>query len=480
MKLFAIVLILCATTTKSTKAQSNCVTPENYYGICSQFNFCPQVVNAYRSRNQQYVAAAQRVCGGNLFCCAMPTNRGQLRPQQHTIRQPMVSYRPSNPFVAQTQQQPIRIVRQQPGINFRSVFNTDGVPSEFVSYRAGQYCRGPDSSEGACLDINSCEPLLRELYTRYSDYYFIEYVRLSNRNCGGTGYVVCCPAATPRDEQPSSPAPNPASVSPSSSVGVCGVVVRSFKKIVGGKASKISDWPWTALLAYPELSSESPFKCGGALVSSRHVVTAAHCIRNDLSYVRLGEYDLSTDAETRHEDIRVAQKERHPNYRTANGRNDIGIIWLERDVQFSNTIKPICLPSSPQLRSKSYINYNPFVVGWGKTMEGGASSNVLQELQIPILDNNVCRDSYRRMNRLVTEDQFDAGVICAGVLSGGKDTCQGDSGGPLMIPENTNAGIKFYLIGVVSYGVGCARPEIPGVYSSVQYFIDWILAKIAN
>lgn len=68
-------------------------------------------------------------------------------------------------------------------------------------------------------------------------------------------------------------------------------------------------------------------------------------------------------------------------------------------------------------------------------MEGGTAANVLQELQIPVLANEVCRDSYQRAKRLITADQFDTGVICAGVLSGGKDTCQGDSGGPLMIPE---------------------------------------------
>nr|XP_014099091.2 venom protease [Bactrocera oleae] len=198
------------------------------------------------------------------------------------------------------------------------------------------------------------------------------------------------------------------------------------------------------------------------------------------SYVRLGEYDLSTDTETQHQDISVLKQERHPNYNTANGRNDIGIVWLQRNVQFIDNIKPICLPSSQQLRSKSYLNYTPFVAGWGKIMEGGTAANVLQELQIPVLANEVCRDSYQRAKRLITADQFDTGVICAGVLSGGKDTCQGDSGGPLMIPETVGGNIQFYLIGVVSYGVGCARPEIPGVYMSVQYFVDWILAKIAT
>lgn len=81
------------------------------------------------------------------------------------------------------------------------------------------------------------------------------------------------------------------------------------------------------------------------------------------------------------------------------------------------------------------MRYTPFVAGWGKTMEGGQSANVLQELQIPVFENEVCRIRYQQQKRLFTENQFDEAVICAGELSGGKDTCQGDSGGPLMMPE---------------------------------------------
>ncbi|XP_017492290.1 PREDICTED: venom serine protease Bi-VSP-like, partial [Rhagoletis zephyria] len=332
MKKIYVLVIFCLVLTNSIEAQSNCITPENYYGICTQFNTCPQVVNAHRARNQQYVAAAQRVCGGNLFCCAIAANT----PQRQTVYQPTVSHRPSNPFLAQTQ--PTRTVRQPLSLDLRSIFNTDGVSPQFVNQRAGQYCRAPDSSEGACIEINSCEPLLREIYSRYSDQNYVEYLRASNRNCGGYGYAVCCPSAVANNVAPSQPAPNPAPNPSTGSAGGCGAVLRSFKKIVGGKASKISDWPWAALLAYPALSSGSPFKCGGALVSSRHVVTAAHCIRNDLSFVRLGEYDLSTDSETRHQDVRVARKERHPNYNSRNGRNDIGMVWLASNVQFSNNI----------------------------------------------------------------------------------------------------------------------------------------------
>jgi len=216
--------------------------------------------------------------------------------------------------------------------------------------------------------------------------------------------------------------------------------------------------------------------------------------------VRLGEHDLTTDKEADHVDIRIAkvrtsypncflylnmilsvlQKVAHPQYNRRNHRGDIAILYLKRNVEFTNLISPICMPSSPSLRSKSYVDTYPFVIGWGRTMEGGQSATVLNELMIPVLDNEICRNSYAKLRRYFSHDQFDKAVICAGELAGGKDTCQGDSGGPLMTSEGLGSQMRFYLIGVVSYGVGCARAEVPGVYTSSQFFMDWILEKLAE
>lgn len=108
-------------------------------------------------------------------------------------------------------------------------------------------------------------------------------------------------------------------------------------------------------------------------------------------------------------------------------------------------ICPICLPASAQLRNKSYLGHHPFVAGWGRLMEGGRSSNILQELQIEVMDNSVCRQSYQANNRLVSNQQFDNTVVCAGDLGGGRDTCGGDSGGPLMVAEVCNSK-KFVIV----------------------------------
>lgn len=101
-------------------------------------------------------------------------------------------------------------------------------------------------------------------------------------------------------------------------------------------------------------------------------------------------------------------------------------------------------------------------------------SAILQQVQVPVQKNNVCKDGFLDAGELVSMKQFFEGVICAGDLRGGKDTCQGDSGGPLMLPIHENGRFPFYQIGVISYGVGCAQPNTPSIYTNIAYFSEWI------
>lgn len=153
---------------------------------------------------------------------------------------------------------------------------------------------------------------------------------------------------------------------------------------------------------------------------------------------------------------------------------------METAVSYTERIHPVCIPKDPPLRTQSFVDYELYVAGWGRTQEGGKSAEVLQQLPLPVWENDICRDKYSSQRRLNSKDQFDEATICAGILTGGMDTCQGDSGGPLMYPQKEDDIIRFYLIGVVSYGIGCARADIPGVYTNVANFIDWIEQKIAS
>lgn len=88
---------------------------------------------------------------------------------------------------------------------------------------------------------------------------------------------------------------------------------------------------------------------------------------------------------------------------------------------------------------------------------------------------------YENVGKLISERQFNDLVLCAGVLKGGMDSCQGDSGGPLMIPTGRlSEPTVYYQIGIVSYGIGCARADVPGVYTRVSSFVEWIEEKVAE
>lgn len=147
---------------------------------------------------------------------------------------------------------------------------------------------------------------------------------------------------------------------------------------------------------------------------------------------------------------------------------------------FLDYIRPICLPFKEPLRSRRFTDQNPMVAGWGLTSEWSSpteQSNVLLELQVPVIDNNDCRNYYKKIGDDATALQFSDRVICAGIHRG-KSTCTGDSGGPLVLPIADNGTFPYYLIGLVSYAEGCARRNLPTVYTNIPYHIDWIQEKI--
>lgn len=116
--------------------------------------------------------------------------------------------------------------------------------------------------------------------------------------------------------------------------------------------------------------------------------------------------------------------------------------------------------------------------GWGHLKEKGKISTVLQQVQIPIISNSECKEEYRKLGRTIKDIQYGETILCAGLEAGGKDSCQGDSGGPMMLPMHENGKFSFYQIGISSYGIGCARPNSPGVYTNVRTYNEWIKSKL--
>lgn len=130
------------------------------------------------------------------------------------------------------------------------------------------------------------------------------------------------------------------------------------------------------------------------------------------------------------------------------------------------------MPTSYELRKRSFLNEHPYIAGWGRTSEDGPRSSLLLHGQVNVITNSDCKEKIRLKGAVRKEYQFDTYVMCA--EASGIDACNGDSGGPLMLSINQNGTSAFHQIGIVSYGIGCARFNSPGVYSNVQYYANWI------
>jgi len=235
----------------------------------------------------------------------------------------------------------------------------------------------------------------------------------------------------------------------------CGIPNRS-DRIVGGVKTEVNEYPWQVGLV--SRNGRTPF-CGGTLISDRHVMTAAHCTAGQsASNIRiiLGEHKTDDASQTK---VEVATITDDPLYNSNTMKNDFSILTLKEPVTFTREISPACLPSDT---NQLYAGQVATVSGWGTLQSNGNQPTVLMEVDVTVTTQTVCRNVYG--NDISTIN------ICA--MDAGKDSCQGDSGGPLVIQENG----RFALIGVVSYGYGCAQPNVPGVYARVTARKDWIVA----
>ncbi|KAH8394902.1 hypothetical protein KR222_009436, partial [Zaprionus bogoriensis] len=179
-------------------------------------------------------------------------------------------------------------------------------------------------------------------------------------------------------------------------------------------------------------------------------------------YARVNRYGTWIKNHTKQACLRVARVLVHPNYSTRNFDSDIALIRFNEPVRLGTDMHPVCLPAP----TETYAGQTAVVTGWGALSEGGPISDTLQEVEVPILSQQECRNSNYGIEKITDN------MICAGyVEEGGKDSCQGDSGGPMHV---IGAGQSYQLAGIVSWGEGCAKPGSPGVYTRVSNFNQWI------
>lgn len=233
-------------------------------------------------------------------------------------------------------------------------------------------------------------------------------------------------------------------------------------RVVGGKLARENSWPWQVLIVYSANGMEG--LCGGSILTPGWILTAAHCVVNEKGQVQnasgfrvvSGTADLDRPGKV----SRVRRVVQHPRYgaTTPGFHNDIALLELVEPAHG----QPVTLAAETG-EARSLTASGRFVVtGFGTTSEGGNISKRLLEVSVPPVPRETCNRTYGGLLR--------EGQICAGGEAG-RDSCQGDSGGPL---HALTADGKVVQVGVVSFGKGCARPGVPGVYTDVAAYRSWI------
>ncbi|KAM8876295.1 LOW QUALITY PROTEIN: hyaluronan-binding protein 2 [Synchiropus picturatus] len=239
-------------------------------------------------------------------------------------------------------------------------------------------------------------------------------------------------------------------------------------RIFGGKKSLPGAHPWQVSLQTRDLNSQGPFShiCGGTLLDSCWVLTAAHCIKSGVEMqVMMGGVDL-VKSEHYKQVIPVERAFVHEDYRESPFalHNDIAMLKLRFTdkplcAQETRFVKTACLPSQPFLNGSECV-----ISGWGVTETQKYGTNQLLDTQVVLISQEKCQAPH------VYGKALDDSMFCAGNLKGGVDSCQGDSGGPLVCEKDGT----HYLVGVVSWGDGCGKKYKPGVYANVRRFTEWI------
>jgi hypothetical protein len=243
-------------------------------------------------------------------------------------------------------------------------------------------------------------------------------------------------------------------------------------QIVGGQPANPGEYPWMAALVDSGTSNpEFGQFCGGSLIDPQWVLTAAHCVFANNGTVAppsaidvvVGINNLSdgptagSSGQRRH----LSQIIVHPNYNSNTNDSDIALLHLASAVTLNGTVQTIT-PLGSGNAALANAGVDAVVTGWGDTTGNDNYSNELREVTVPIVSNTSCNQVYGGIT---------SNMLCAGYAAGGKDSCQGDSGGPLIVPNGSGG---WFLAGAVSFGTGCALPNIPGVYARISPFKSWI------
>jgi len=235
-------------------------------------------------------------------------------------------------------------------------------------------------------------------------------------------------------------------------------------KIINGEKSGSGSWPFMVALVSKNRDVYSGQFCGASFLGGRYILTAAHCVDSkegqDLDAV-IGISDLTQSDVAAHR-YSVKEVYVHENYPDASDGNDIAILELEREVNYTAVNL-----ADRHLRNNLAVGKMLTVMGWGDQdprPDNIKFDNELYQVDVPLVEQALCPDDVGSKDN----------AFCAGYVNGGYDSCQGDSGGPIVVASANG----YEQLGIVSWGYGCAEAGNYGVYANVSHFSDWIAGKM--
>jgi Trypsin len=233
---------------------------------------------------------------------------------------------------------------------------------------------------------------------------------------------------------------------------------RQRGRIAGGLFADPGQFPWQVALIKAGWNPKDGAFCGGSIVAPRWILTGAQGEDQD---VFVGSVDLNNGGQI----LKVAGIYKHQRFRPLTFDNDVALLLLSADITSG---QPIALlqPSEapPRLAPRRFGR----ISGWGQVRENGPKSGQLKYIDVPFQDQSLCIANYRKDDPDYT---VTPNMICAGYNNANEgDACGGDSGGPLIVPVDGT----FKLAGVVSWGDGCSRAGLYGLYTRLVNYLPWI------
>ncbi|XP_076458361.1 serine protease hepsin-like [Babylonia areolata] len=265
----------------------------------------------------------------------------------------------------------------------------------------------------------------------------------------------------------------PEGCTPRSLVPDCGhpAVQPASSRVVGGHEALRGAWPWTVALTKDDFAT-----CGGAIITDRVIMTAAHCFEDPISQnasswkALAGMHNLHRTDQGQMA-FSVEKIIMHERYQHKTVENDIALLIVKDRIPFTTFIRPICMPHGAAVTSPVPVGTPCLLAGWGRT-KGTGPEGVLMEVTLPVISDQVCGQPGWYYHHFIPQKTF-----CAGYEGGGKDACVGDSGSPLISKSDDG---RWYVNGIASWGYGCAEPRWPGVYTNVTDYLPWIHTQLVD